>query len=153
MTVFALTYVCDVQLKERLSAVLYVNQVLFQTFMLILVLYIQGLTEPNHGSDPAGMETTATEVDGGFVLNGSKTWITNAPIAYVPFKPQRIFTANADELSETSLLYGQGVSGTARSEDSCLRRLVGWDVLGRWNILTILCVSGNKRSICTCNQE
>ncbi|KAG2015565.1 acyl-CoA dehydrogenase [Coprinopsis cinerea AmutBmut pab1-1] len=42
-----------------------------------------GLTEPNHGSDPGGMETTAQEVDGGFVLNGSKTWITNAPVADV----------------------------------------------------------------------
>ncbi|OBZ65075.1 Glutaryl-CoA dehydrogenase, mitochondrial [Grifola frondosa] len=40
-----------------------------------------GLTEPNHGSDPAGMETTAEEVDGGFILNGSKTWISNAPVA------------------------------------------------------------------------
>ncbi|KAF9464976.1 acyl-CoA dehydrogenase NM domain-like protein [Collybia nuda] len=42
-----------------------------------------GLTEPNHGSDPAGMETTAEEVDGGFVINGSKTWISNAPVADV----------------------------------------------------------------------
>lgn len=40
-----------------------------------------GLTEPNHGSDPAGMETTAEETDGGFVINGAKTWITNSPIA------------------------------------------------------------------------
>ncbi|KAI0795637.1 acyl-CoA dehydrogenase/oxidase [Abortiporus biennis] len=40
-----------------------------------------GLTEPNHGSDPAGMETVAEEVDGGFVLNGAKTWISNAPVA------------------------------------------------------------------------
>lgn len=40
-----------------------------------------GLTEPDHGSDPAGMETTAEETDGGFILNGAKTWITNAPIA------------------------------------------------------------------------
>ncbi|KIK67513.1 hypothetical protein GYMLUDRAFT_238791 [Collybiopsis luxurians FD-317 M1] len=38
-----------------------------------------GLTEPNHGSDPGSMETTAEEVDGGFVINGSKTWISNAP--------------------------------------------------------------------------
>ncbi|KAG8221280.1 acyl-CoA dehydrogenase domain-containing protein [Butyriboletus roseoflavus] len=38
-----------------------------------------GLTEPNHGSDPAGMETTAEEADGSFILRGSKTWITNAP--------------------------------------------------------------------------
>lgn len=40
-----------------------------------------GLTEPNHGSDPAGMETTATTTDKGFILNGNKTWITNSPIA------------------------------------------------------------------------
>merc|ERR1712165_560862 len=42
-----------------------------------------GLTEPNHGSDPAGMETRAKPVDGGFILNGSKNWITNSPIADV----------------------------------------------------------------------
>ncbi|MCY3834323.1 MAG: acyl-CoA dehydrogenase [Chloroflexi bacterium] len=42
-----------------------------------------GLTEPNHGSDPGGMETRATKVDGGWILHGSKMWITNAPIADV----------------------------------------------------------------------
>ena len=42
-----------------------------------------GLTEPDAGSDPAGMRTNAKPVDGGFVLNGSKTWISNAPIADV----------------------------------------------------------------------
>ncbi|MEM1042647.1 MAG: acyl-CoA dehydrogenase [Bacteroidota bacterium] len=42
-----------------------------------------GLTEPNHGSDPGSMETTATKVDGGFVLNGAKMWITNSPVADV----------------------------------------------------------------------
>lgn len=42
-----------------------------------------GLTEPDAGSDPAGMRTHAKKVDGGFVLNGSKTWISNAPIADV----------------------------------------------------------------------
>ena len=40
-----------------------------------------GLTEPNHGSDPAGMVTRAKKAEGGFVLSGAKTWITNAPIA------------------------------------------------------------------------
>ncbi len=40
-----------------------------------------GLTEPDAGSDPASMRTRAKKVDGGFLLNGSKTWITNAPIA------------------------------------------------------------------------
>ncbi|WP_375191419.1 acyl-CoA dehydrogenase [Marinobacter sp.] len=42
-----------------------------------------GLTEPNHGSDPGGMETRARKVDGGYLLSGSKTWITNSPIADV----------------------------------------------------------------------
>jgi glutaryl-CoA dehydrogenase len=42
-----------------------------------------GLTEPDAGSDPASMRTKAKAVDGGFVLNGSKTWITNSPIADV----------------------------------------------------------------------
>ncbi|GAC1340084.1 MAG: acyl-CoA dehydrogenase [Acetobacteraceae bacterium] len=42
-----------------------------------------GLTEPDAGSDPASMRTRARAVDGGFVLNGSKTWITNSPIADV----------------------------------------------------------------------
>ncbi len=40
-----------------------------------------GLTEPNHGSDPAGMQTNAKKVNGGWIINGSKTWITNSPIA------------------------------------------------------------------------
>ena len=42
-----------------------------------------GLTEPNHGSDPGGMETRASKVDGGYVLQGNKMWITNSPIADV----------------------------------------------------------------------
>ncbi|KTD46845.1 glutaryl CoA dehydrogenase [Legionella rubrilucens] len=40
-----------------------------------------GLTEPDSGSDPASMRTQAKKVDGGWRLNGSKMWITNAPIA------------------------------------------------------------------------
>jgi glutaryl-CoA dehydrogenase len=42
-----------------------------------------GLTEPDHGSDPNGMVTRATRTPGGFRLNGSKMWITNAPLADV----------------------------------------------------------------------
>jgi glutaryl-CoA dehydrogenase len=42
-----------------------------------------GLTEPSHGSNPGGMETRAVAVDGGYLLNGSKAWITNAPISDV----------------------------------------------------------------------
>ena len=42
-----------------------------------------GLTEPDHGSDPGGMKTKAVKVDGGYRISGSKTWITNSPIADV----------------------------------------------------------------------
>jgi glutaryl-CoA dehydrogenase len=42
-----------------------------------------GLTEPDAGSDPASMRTRAKTVDGGYLLTGSKTWITNSPIADV----------------------------------------------------------------------
>jgi len=42
-----------------------------------------GLTEPNHGSDPAGMETRARSVDGGYLLRGAKNWISNSPFADV----------------------------------------------------------------------
>jgi len=42
-----------------------------------------GLTEPNHGSDPGSMETKAKKMDGGYILHGSKMWITNSPIADV----------------------------------------------------------------------
>ncbi|MDA9321347.1 acyl-CoA dehydrogenase [Gammaproteobacteria bacterium] len=42
-----------------------------------------GLTEPDAGSDPGAMKTNAKKVDGGYNLNGSKTWITNSPIADV----------------------------------------------------------------------
>ena len=42
-----------------------------------------GLTEPNHGSDPGSMTTRAKKVAGGYSLTGSKTWISNSPIADV----------------------------------------------------------------------
>jgi glutaryl-CoA dehydrogenase len=42
-----------------------------------------GLTEPDHGSDPGGMVTRATRVEGGFRLNGAKMWISNSPFADV----------------------------------------------------------------------
>jgi glutaryl-CoA dehydrogenase len=42
-----------------------------------------GLTEPDHGSDPASMVSRAKPVDGGYSLSGSKIWITNSPIADV----------------------------------------------------------------------
>ena len=42
-----------------------------------------GLTEPDHGSDPSGMKTKAILKDNNYILNGSKNWITNSPIADV----------------------------------------------------------------------
>jgi|TARA_B110000967_G_scaffold81542_2_gene84251 glutaryl-CoA dehydrogenase len=42
-----------------------------------------GLTEPDAGSDPDSMKTNSKKVEGGYLLNGSKTWITNSPIADV----------------------------------------------------------------------
>ena len=42
-----------------------------------------GLTEPDHGSDPGSMISRAEKADGGYLLTGSKTWITNSPIADV----------------------------------------------------------------------
>jgi glutaryl-CoA dehydrogenase len=42
-----------------------------------------GLTEPDAGSDPGSMASNAKKVEGGYKLNGSKTWITNAPVADV----------------------------------------------------------------------
>ncbi len=42
-----------------------------------------GLTEPDHGSDPASMKARARTTSGGYVLNGTKTWITHAPVADV----------------------------------------------------------------------
>jgi len=51
-----------------------------------------GLTEPDHGSDPAGMETRARRTDKGWVLNGTKRWITNGSMADIA-----IVWAKADE--------------------------------------------------------
>lgn len=42
-----------------------------------------GLTEPNAGSDPSGMKTTAKKTDSGYIISGSKMWISNSPIADV----------------------------------------------------------------------
>ncbi|MBO1039366.1 acyl-CoA dehydrogenase [Brucella pituitosa] len=42
-----------------------------------------GLTEPDAGSDPAGMKTRADKIDGGYRISGSKMWISNSPIADV----------------------------------------------------------------------
>jgi len=55
------------------------------------------LTEPDHGSDPGGMTTTAKKVDGGYRLNGAKTWISNAPVADLAIVWARLLADNANE--------------------------------------------------------
>ncbi len=50
-----------------------------------------GLTEPDAGSDPAGMKTRAVKVDGGYKISGSKTWITNSPIADIAIVWAKVF--------------------------------------------------------------
>ena len=56
-----------------------------------------GLTEPNHGSDPASMETRAKKVDGGYILQGSKMWITNSPIADIFVVWAKLYPAQGAE--------------------------------------------------------
>ena len=55
-----------------------------------------GLTEPNHGSDPGSMETRATKQADGWVLHGSKMWITNSPIADVFVVWAKVFGSEED---------------------------------------------------------
>jgi len=66
-----------------------------------------GLTEPNHGSDPAGMETRAKPVDGGFLVNGSKNWITNSPLADVFI----IWAKHAEENRIRGFILEKGMPG------------------------------------------
>ncbi|HSH40997.1 MAG TPA: acyl-CoA dehydrogenase [Arenicellales bacterium] len=65
-----------------------------------------GLTEPDHGSDPGGMKTRAAAAEGGYVLNGSKTWITNAPIADV-----MVVWAKTDDDSIRGFILERGMEG------------------------------------------
>lgn len=58
-----------------------------------------GLTEPNHGSDPGSMECKAELKNGHYVLNGTKTWITNSPIA-------DIFVVWAKDVSDDNKIKG-----------------------------------------------
>jgi len=65
-----------------------------------------GLTEPNHGSDPAGMVTRARKVAGGYSLSGAKMWITNSPIADV-----FVVWAKDDEGSIRGFILEKGMAG------------------------------------------
>jgi len=60
-----------------------------------------GLTEPDHGSDPGGMITRARKRDGGYVLNGAKTWITSSPIADIHI----VWAKNDDDVIRGFILH------------------------------------------------
>lgn len=70
-----------------------------------------GLTEPDHGSDPSGMQSRARKVDGGYRLTGSKTWITHAPIADI-----MVVWAKDDEGALLGFILERGMAGLATSK-------------------------------------
>ncbi|WP_246710291.1 acyl-CoA dehydrogenase [Martelella soudanensis] len=70
-----------------------------------------GLTEPDHGSDPSGMQSRARKVDGGYRLTGSKTWITHAPIADI-----MVVWAKDDEGTLLGFILERGMEGLATSK-------------------------------------
>jgi glutaryl-CoA dehydrogenase len=65
-----------------------------------------GLTEPDAGSDPSSMRTRAKKVDGGYLVSGSKTWITNAPIADIA-----VVWAKDDEGTLRGFILERGMKG------------------------------------------
>lgn len=65
-----------------------------------------GLTEPDHGSDPAGMKTRAVRDGRGWVLSGTKRWITNAPVADVD-----VVWARTDDGAVNGFLVERGTPG------------------------------------------
>lgn len=70
-----------------------------------------GLTEPDHGSDPGSMKTRARSVDGGYLLSGTKTWITHAPIADL-----MIVWAKDDEGTVRGFILERGMKGLATTK-------------------------------------
>jgi glutaryl-CoA dehydrogenase len=70
-----------------------------------------GLTEPDHGSDPGSMVTTALKVDGGWKINGAKMWITNSPIADVAVVWAKAKESPSDEGVIRGFLVEKGMKG------------------------------------------
>ncbi len=70
-----------------------------------------GLTEPDHGSDPGSMVTTALKVDGGWKMNGAKMWITNSPIADVAIVWAKAKENKDDEGVIRGFLVEKGMKG------------------------------------------
>ena len=70
-----------------------------------------GLTEPDHGSDPGSMTTTALKVDGGWILNGAKMWITNSPIADIAIVWAKAKEKKSDEGVIRGFIVERGFKG------------------------------------------
>src|SRR5690606_41401734 len=70
-----------------------------------------GLTEPDAGSDPGGMSTRAEKIDGGYRLTGTKTWISNAPIADVFV----IWAKSTDDNRVRGFVLERGMRGDRKS--------------------------------------
>jgi glutaryl-CoA dehydrogenase len=70
-----------------------------------------GLTEPDHGSDPASMTTTAVKTEGGWIMNGAKMWITNSPIADVAVVWAKAKENENDEPVIRGFLLEKGMGG------------------------------------------
>ena len=88
-----------------------------------------GLTEPDAGSDPAGMTTRAEKIDGGYKLTGSKTWISNAPIADV-FVVWAKSAAHDDEIKGFILEKGmKGLSAPKISGKLSLRASITGEIV------------------------
>ncbi len=77
-----------------------------------------GLTEPNHGSNPAGMESRLRSDGNGYVLNGAKMWITNAPVADLC-----VVWARDDEGKMRGLIVEKGTPGFTAPE-----------IKGKWSL-------------------
>ena len=71
-----------------------------------------GLTEPDHGSDPGGMVTRARSTDGGYLLNGTKTWISNSPFADV-----FVVWAKTDDDEIRGFILEKGMAGLSAPKD------------------------------------
>lgn len=72
-----------------------------------------GLTEPDHGSDPGSMVTTAMKVDGGWIMNGAKMWITNSPIADIAIVWAKARLHKDDEPVIRGFIVEKGMKGFA----------------------------------------
>lgn len=70
-----------------------------------------GLTEPNHGSNPSGMESRITKLDNHYILSGSKMWITNSPIADIA-----VVWAKDEEGEIRGLIVEKGMEGFTAPE-------------------------------------